>query len=217
MLNIKLASAKDKAVSICPGQSYIEFPDQTLPINEIEPEKQPRGVVKRKKVFTQKKQVLQPNQPAFLKCKLQVKLESFTDLCGVIIPNEIFEKDSEILLTSSLSKVAENNILYIYVLNFTEHPVTINEGEEIAKFSFLTSDQAEKLLEVDPQLVNVAKMSENYLTEISQLIQVTDTPKRKAQPTKPAPEYENCGSQRLKRVQIRQICRPCKEKFLSNC
>ena len=30
-------------------------------------------------------------------------------------------------------------------------------------------------------------MSENYLTEINQLIQVTDTPKRKAQP---APEYE---------------------------
>ena len=33
-------------------------------------------------------------------------------------------------------------------------------------------------------------MSENYLTEINQLIQVTDTPKRKAQPAKPAPEYE---------------------------
>ena len=75
-------------------------------------------------------------------------------------------------------------------MNITDHPVTINKGEEIAKFSFLTSDQAEKLLEVDPQLINVAKMSENYLTEINQLIQVTDTPKRKAQPAKPAPEYE---------------------------
>ena len=32
-------------------------------------------------------------------------------------------------------------------------------------------------------------MSENYLTEINQLIQVTDTPK-KAQPAKPTPEYE---------------------------
>ena len=36
-------------VSICPGQSYIKFPDQTLQINEIKPEKQPRRVVKRKK------------------------------------------------------------------------------------------------------------------------------------------------------------------------
>ena len=144
-------------VSICPGQSYIKFPDQTLQI---------------------------------LECKLYDKLESFADLCGVIIPNEIFEKDSEVILTSSLSKVAENNILYIYVLNITDHPITINKGEEIAKFSFLTSDQAEKLLEVDPQLINVAKMIENYLTEINQLIQVTDTPKRKFQPAKPAPEYE---------------------------
>ena len=33
-------------------------------------------------------------------------------------------------------------------------------------------------------------MSENYLTEINQLIQVTDTPKRKVQPAKPAPECE---------------------------
>ena len=179
-------------VSICPGQSYIKFPDQTLQINEIKPEKQPKRVVKRKKfeVYTQKKQVLQSNQQAVLECKLYDKLESFTDLCGVIILNEIFEKDSEIILTSSLSKVAENNILYIYVLNITDHPTTIIKCEEIAKFSFLTSDQAEKLLEVDPQLINVAKMSENYLTEINQLIQVTDTPKRKAQPAKPAPEYE---------------------------
>ena len=75
-------------------------------------------------------------------------------------------------------------------MNITDHPITINKGEEIAKLSFLTSDQAEKLLKVDPQLINVAKMSENYLTEINQLIQVTDTPKRKAQPAKPAPEYE---------------------------
>ena len=33
-------------------------------------------------------------------------------------------------------------------------------------------------------------MSENYLIEINQLIQVTETPKRKSQPAKPAPEYE---------------------------
>ena len=90
---------------------------------------------------------------------------------------------------SSLSKVAENNILYIYVLNITEHPVTLIKGKEIAKFSFLTSDRAENFLEVDPRLINVAKMSKNYLTEINQLIKVTDTPK-KVQPAKPAPEYE---------------------------
>ena len=146
-------------VSICPGQSYIKFPDQTLHINEIKPEKQPRRVVKRKKFYTQKKQVLQPNQQAVLECNLYDKLESFADLCGVIIPNEIFEKDSEVILTSSQSKVAEKNTLYIYVMNITDHPVTINKGEEIANLSFLTSDQAEKLLEVDPQLINVAKIT----------------------------------------------------------
>ena len=32
-------------------------------------------------------------------------------------------------------------------------------------------------------------MSEIYLTEVNQLIQVTDTPKQKMQPAKLAPEY----------------------------
>ena len=132
-------------VSICPGESYIRFSDQTIQINEIKPEKQPRWVVKRIKfgAYTQKKQVLQTNQQSILECKLQNKLESFTDLCGVVIPNEIFEKDSKIFLMSSLSKVAENNMLDIYVLNITEHPVTMNKGEEIVKFSYLKSAQAE--------------------------------------------------------------------------
>ena len=108
----------------------------------------------------------------------------------MIIPNEIFEEYSEIILTSPLSKVSAKIVFYIYALNITEHPLTVIKGGEIANFSFLTSDKAEKLLEVDPQLINVAKMNENYLTEINQLIQVTDTPKKKAQSAKPAPEYE---------------------------
>ena len=131
--------------------------------------------------FYPEKQILQPSQQAVLEYKLQDKLESFTDLCAETIPNEIFEKDSEVLLTSSLSKVAANSILYIYVLNITEHPFTINKKSvETAKFSILTLDQAEELLEVDLQLINVAKMSENYLTEKNQLIEVTDTQKKRA-------------------------------------
>ena len=41
-------------VSICPGQSYIKFPDQTLQLNELKPEKQPRRVVKRKEFIHKK-------------------------------------------------------------------------------------------------------------------------------------------------------------------
>ena len=160
--------------------------------------------------------VLQPNQQAILECKVQDKINSFTDLCGVIIPNEVSEKDSEIILTSSLNKVVEYNVFYIYVLNITEHPVTTNKVEEIAKFSYFTSDPAERLLEVDPQLINIAIRSKNYLTETNQLIQVRDSPKK--------PNYQNLtqnmknyGSQRLKRARIRQICCPFRAKSLTNC
>ena len=40
-------------------------------------------------------------------------------------------------------------------MNITEQPITINKGEEKTKFSFLYSGQAERLLEVDPQIMNV--------------------------------------------------------------
>ena len=79
-------------------------------------------------VYTQKKQV-QPNQQAVIEYKPEDKLESITNLCGVVIPKEIFEKDSEIIM-SSLSKVAENNILYIYALNITQHPFTLIEARK---------------------------------------------------------------------------------------
>ena len=34
--------------SVCPGQSYIKFPHQTLQINDIKPEKQP--IIKARKI-----------------------------------------------------------------------------------------------------------------------------------------------------------------------
>ena len=58
------------------------------------------------------------------------------------------------------------------------------------QFTFLTSDQAEKFLQIDPQLINIAKISDDYKTKINQIIQVTDSSKRRAQSSKPVPEYE---------------------------
>ena len=106
------------------------------------------------------------------------------------MPNEIFEEHNNVILASSLIKMAETNVQYIYVLNITEHQVTIIEGKVIDKFSTLTSDQAENLEAVDPQLINVAKMSGNYFTEVNQLFQVRDTTNRKTQPSILAPNFE---------------------------
>ena len=85
--------AKHK-ISICSGRSYIYFLDQILQINKIISEKQPRRMVKQKKiaVYTQKRKLLQTNQQAHLECNLLEELESTTDLCGIISSNKIFEK-----------------------------------------------------------------------------------------------------------------------------
>ena len=65
------------------------------------------------------------------------------------------------MITLSSIKVAEIKFISIYVLKITEHSVTIFKIEEVAKFSFQTTDQDEMLLEVDTQLKNVAQLSEN--------------------------------------------------------
>ena len=90
-------------------------------------------------------------------------------------------------------------------------PVDLKEGQQQENSALETSENRKikqikrffiksmpnllrtKLLErpeVEPQLINVAKMSEIYLTEVNQLIQVRDTPKQKVQPAKLAPEFE---------------------------
>ena len=59
-------------------------------------------------------------------------------------------------------------------------------------------------------------MSENYLTEINQLIQVTDTPKRKVQPAKPAPEYQKLWFPTPETCPDPTNLSPL-QKYLSNC
>ena len=125
-------------ISISPKQALIQFPDLTVQINEIKPVNEKRRAVRHKKIpiYTNKKHTIQPNEQIFLECYLSDKTDQFENKSGVITPNEILEKETEIALTSSLSTVGKNNTLYVSAINITEHPITINSRTEVADSQF---------------------------------------------------------------------------------
>ena len=141
--------------------------------------KNPELFATRKFRSIQKKQTIQPYQQTILECSLHKDAQNCENQSGVVIPNEILEKATEIALTSSLSTIDKNNVLFISALNITEHPITINGQTEVGKFfSKLSTEQAEKLTQIDPQLMALAKSrnKENIFGELNQLIQGDSNP-----------------------------------------
>ena len=178
-------------ISISPKQGLIQFPDLTVQINEIKPVNEKRRAVGHKKIpiYTNKKHTIQPNEQIFLECYLPDKTDQFENKSGVITPNEILE-ETEIALTSSLSTVGRKNTLYVSALNVTEHPITINSRTEVGRFSILSAEQADRLIQIDPQLIALAKSrnKDDYFTELNQLIQ-DFTQQKPGQTKRPPPEY----------------------------
>ena len=179
-------------ISISPKQALIQFSDLTVQINEIKPVNEKRRSVRHKKIpiYTNNKHTKQPNEQIFLECCLSDRTDHFENKSGVITPNEVLEKETEIALTSSLSTVGKNNALYVSALNVTEHPITINSRTEVGRFSILSTEQADHMIQVDPQLITLAKSrnKDDYFVELIQLIQ-DFTQHKPGQTRRPPPEY----------------------------
>ena len=146
-------------ISIRPKQAFSQFPGLTVQINEIKPVNEKRRAVRHKKnpIYTNKKPTIQSNEQIFLECYLSDKTDQFENKSGVITLNEILEKETEIARTSSLSTVGKNNTQYVSALNVTEHPIPINSRTEVDKISILSTEQADQLIQIDPQIITLAK------------------------------------------------------------
>ena len=142
-------------------------------INEIKPIDGPLRKIKPTKVsFRNAKKIVIPScEQKTIPCFLR-RENTITDLSGMIIPNANLEREFDIPIMSSLSTVEKHNLVYIFVLNITDHPVTITRDKEIAKFAILTADQTNKLTPIDPNLLNVAycKGTQQFESNINQLI-----------------------------------------------
>ena len=93
-------------------------------------------------------------------------------------------------LTSSLRTVGTNNTLYVSALNVTVYPITINSRTEVGRFSILSREQAEQLIQIDPQLITLAKSrnKDDYFSELTQPIQ-DFTQHKPGQTMRPPLEY----------------------------
>ena len=184
---------KKHDINICPKRSVLHFPDLTVSISEIIPHKEPRRAIRAKiPVYATKKQTIPANKTVIIECSLSKHTEDLKFSSGVVEPCETFERETDLALTLSLSTIGENNTIFIAALNITDHPITLTKRTELARFQIFTSEQADKLIQVDPELIALAKYrnSENFIPEFNQLIQDSDR-KGRNQPPRPKPDYDS--------------------------
>ena len=145
-------------ISISPKQGFFQSPDVTVQNNEIKPVNEKRRAIRHKKIpiYTNKKHTIQPTEQILLECYLPDKTDQFENKSGVLTPNELSKK-KQIALTSSLSTVGKNNTLYVFALNISEHPITINSRTKEGIFSILSIEQADQLIN-RPTIDNVCKI-----------------------------------------------------------
>ena len=150
---------KKNLIWICPAFNLLQLPNLTVQLNEIKPQgKKPSFVKKLKKIpiFISKKQALNPNSHQILECTLKEKSENFSDCSGVVIPNDEFEQFTEVALTSSLSRAEKDGKIYLSAINISDHYVHLKANTLVASYEILNQSQAEKLINIDPQLIALA-------------------------------------------------------------
>ena len=183
---------KKHSIDISPSNNLLKLPEMTYHLNEKKPKNGPRKILKKLKkfpIFLSKKHTLQPSSQTVLEGYLSKNAQNLENCSGVVIPNQSFEDSTDIALTSSLSTIDECGKVFISAINLTDHPITVPYNTIIANFEILNTAQAEKLINIDPQLIALAKMRnhDNLEAEINQLVQteVIGSPK-----SRPKPEYD---------------------------
>ena len=182
---------KKNSIWICPSNNLLKLPDMTVQLNEIRPKNQkPMMLKKLKKIplFLSKKHVIPPYSHQILECSLSENSESFKECSGVVLPNQEFENSAEVAMTSSLSTIDEKGKVLVSAVNITDHYIHVKANTHVAYFEILSEAQASRLINIDPQLIALAKMRDPNDLEngINQLVQM----ECKKDGQKPLPEYE---------------------------
>ena len=146
---------KKNAIDISPKMNLLRLPELTIQMNSLTSNKTRQTQFK---IQCAQKLVIKPNHQEIIKCKIEDKKEKFDFLSGVVTPLRKFEKKTGLCLITSLSTVEKGNVVSLSAINVTDHPITVTYGCPIATFEFLSSEQAEKLYPVDPQLIALAKL-----------------------------------------------------------
>ena len=181
------------SIEISPTENLLKFPDLTFQLNEIKSLNNNRSFVKPSCSYnlkTMQKRTLKPNEQKVIACSLPQDAPCLNGCSGTVTPDEKYESDSELIFCSSLSKVGENNEIYVIAINPTEHLITIPRNTLVAQFKILTPKETEYVTPVTPELISLAKMRnpDNFMSELNQLI-IDSTFEHDRQPPRPPPNY----------------------------
>ena len=98
--------------------------------------------------------------------------DQYQTCTGLVFPSDHLEDKCSIALTSSLSKIDDTSKVFVSAINLSDNQITLNNQTEIAHFENLNEAEADNLIEIDPQLISLAKMRnrDDFEGELNQLI-----------------------------------------------
>ena len=151
---------KKHNITIDPKNNLLQLPDLTVQLNQILPEKGKKRYTKKLPkiplILTKKIQIA-PQSQVLLECSLAKLSDQYQTRTGLVIPSDRLEDKCSIALTSSLSKIDDTGKVFVSAINLSDNQITLNNQTELAHFEILNEAQADNLIEIDPQLISLAK------------------------------------------------------------
>ena len=186
---------KKHNIKIDPKNNLLKLPDLTVQLNRILPEKGKKRYYTKKLpkiplILTKKVQIAAQSQ-VLLECSSAKLSDQYQSCTGLVIPSDRLEDKCSIALTSSLSKIDDTGKVFVSAINLSDNQITLNNQTEIAQFEFLNEAQADNLIEIDPQLISLAKMRnpDAFEGELNQLNQDFHFMKIDTPTGRPPPDY----------------------------
>ena len=186
---------KKHNITIDPKNNLLQLPDLAVQLNQILLEKGKKRYYTKKLpeiplILTKKVQIA-PQSQVLLEFSLAKLSDQYQSCTGLVIPSDHLEDKCSIALTSSLSKFDDTGKVFVSAINLSDNQFTLNNQTEIAYFEILNEAQADSLIEIDPQLISLAKMRnpDNSEGELIQLIEDFHFKKIDTPTGRPAPDY----------------------------
>ena len=186
---------KKHNITIAPRNNLLQLPNLTVHLNQILPEKGKKRYYTKKLpkiplIFTKKVQIA-PQSQVLLQCSLAKLSDQYQFCTGLVIPSDRQEDKCGIALTSLLSKIDDTVKVFVSALNLSDNQITLNNQTKIAHFETLNEAKADNLIEIDPQLISLAKMRnlDDFEGELNQLIQDFHFKKIETPTGCPTPDY----------------------------
>ena len=152
-------------ITIDTKNRLLQLPEVTLQLTQFLPENGKKRYTKKFRkislILTSKKQVV-PQSQVILEGSLANLSDQFQSCIRLVIPSDHLEDKYSIALTSSLSNIDGTGKAFVSAINLSDTQITLNIPTEIAQFQILHKAQADNLIQIDPQLVSLAKMRNPY-------------------------------------------------------